>query len=407
MLKTKNAIPFSHDGFSQILQDILQWWSKEMPDKHHGGFIGRVGGNGIKYPKADKSIILHSRILWTFSKAINNGHDQYRDIAHQAYQYLVKYFIDHKNGGLFWMLDFQGTPISTQKQIYAQAFGIYAFSEYFMATGYKEVLNETIALFEILEEIAYDKKYDGYLEAFSENWQPIDDVRLSKKDANDVKTMNTHLHILEAYTNLYKCHKSEKVKYALTRLIHLYCEKFVEIPSGRLKLFFDEQWNENMTHHSYGHGIESGWLLSEASEAIGDKTLIYQIREYALALSNRVLQEGLAPNGGIYNEKFLDGTYDQSQDWWPQAEAVIGFFDAYLFSKNDVFLNHSQNCFNFICNNLIDYKNGEWYWSVDQNGIPNTNEEKAGPWKAPYHNSRMCFEMIERLKKNKPGKNVE
>lgn len=388
---------YSVEGFQVILRDILSWWANEMPDNQNGGFLAKIGGDGTRFPMSEKGVVLNTRILWTFSKAINNDFHQYRFTADRAYHFISRYFIDQENGGLYWMLNHRGIPTNPRKQIYAQAFGIYSFTEYYLATGSEKALEKALALFEFLENVAYDKRKDGYLEAFSRDWSPIEDLRLSVKDANNSKTMNTHLHILEAYTNLYRCLPSLEVRTTLIRLIHIYCDRFIDLNNGRLKLFFDDDWNENMTHHSFGHEIESAWLLNESAKIIGDVDLIDHVGKYALALAKRVLSEGQSKSGGIYNERYLNGDYDKNQDWWPQAEAVVGFYDAYQLTKNDEFLAASKNCLKYIMDNFIDHKNGEWYWSVGLDGKPNLHEEKAGPWKAPYHNSRMCFEMIARL----------
>lgn len=388
---------YSIQGFQDLLEDILAWWVQETIDDDFGGFIGRIGGDGRKYRDAEKGVVLNTRILWTFSRAVNTGFKTFTPIADRAYQYIFRYFSDEVYGGLYWMLDHKGVPVNSRKQIYAQAFGIYAYTEYHKATGSVEALNKARNLYALLEDKAWDKENSGYLEAFSENWSPLSDMRLSSRDANEAKTMNTHLHLLEAYTNLYKADPSVPVKFALSRMIELYCDKFIDTDSGRLKLFFDEDWNEKISHDSFGHEIETAWLLNEAAEAIGDFSLISRVKRYSYILASRVLSEGMAFHGGIYNERSQDGKYDRNQDWWPQAEAVVGFHDAYEHTGNLDFLNAANNCLHFITQKLLDHKNGEWYWSVDSDGNPNIKEDKAGPWKAPYHNSRMCFEMISRL----------
>lgn len=390
---------YSVQGFQDLLDDILAWWVQETIDEDYGGFIGRIGGDARKYQMAEKGVVLNTRILWTFSRAVNIGLKTFIPVADRAYHYICRYFSDEVYGGLYWMLDHKGVPVNSRKQIYAQAFGIYAYAEYHKATGSGEALSRARKLYALLEDKAWDNTKSGYLEAFSENWGPLSDFRLSSKDANEAKTMNTHLHILEAYTNLYKVDPSLSIKSALIQMIELYCDKFIEADSGRLKLFFDEDWNEMITHHSFGHEIETAWLLNEAAEAIGERELKSRANRYAHLLASRVLREGMALHGGVYNERSPDGKYDRNQDWWPQAEAVVGFHDAYEHTGNLDFLNAAKNCLSFITEKMIDHKNGEWYWSVDLDGNPNINEDKAGPWKAPYHNSRMCFEMMVRLNK--------
>ncbi len=210
--------------------------------------------------------------------------------------------------------------------------------------------------------------------------------------------MNTHLHLLECYTNLHKCVQSNQVENALMDLILLYFEKFIDHNNGRLKLFFDENWNENIHHHSYGHEIESVWLLNEAAHALGDNSILTKIENITLKIANRVLNEGIDLSGAVFNEKSVNGFIDPMREWWVTAEGVIGFYDAYQKSNDVAFLKAADNAWEYIQNNLIDVENGEWFWSCNAFGIPTLSEDKAGPWKSCYHNSRLCMEMIKRLK---------
>jgi mannobiose 2-epimerase len=393
----KHQPAFTKQAFKNELLQILDWWSTHTVDNVNGGFIGRMDGKGLVQANADKGVILNTRILWTFSAALNAGLELYKPFAERAFKYIERYFADQIEGGFYWMVDAEGNPKNKRKQIYAQAFGIYALTEYHMATGDETALERAIRIFNLIEDKSLDPVNKGYIEAMSNDWQMIEDVRLSDKDSNSVKTMNTHLHILEAYTNLYRCNPVGKIKTALSDLIQLYCDQFIDVRMGRLKLFFDINWKENMTHHSFGHEIESAWLLFEAAKVLGQDEIMRYIVPFIDAMVERVTREGISPNGGIYNERTPDGTYDTMQDWWPQAEAVVGFYDAYQRTKKKDYLRASAHCWDFINHSMKDNKHGEWFWSVDQHGIPNTVEDIAGPWKAPYHNARMCLEMIKRL----------
>ena len=389
--------PFKTSSFKRELNNILTWWAREMLDHEQDGFIGRVDANGVKYPKSEKAVILNTRILWTFSAAWNAGFRDHEEICHASFQYIINHFVDQVNGGLFWMLDYQGHPINKRKQVYAQAFGIYALTEYHKAFNNQEALYLAVSIFKLLEEHALDPIHGGYLEAFGETWNQIEDVRLSSKDENDLKTMNTHLHILEAYTNLYRYHKDKDFEKALQNLVKTYVHQFIDNKTKRLKLFFDEKWNENINHHSFGHEIESVWLIHEAVEVLDDHELLEWVKEFTIPMAHRVLMEGMSPLGGIFNEKGLDGHYDGKKDWWPQAEAVIGFFDAWQKTQNIFFLEASKSCWEFIQQFIIDQEKGEWHWGVEGANELQIEEDKAGPWKAPYHNARMCLEMIRRL----------
>lgn len=375
---------------------LLNWWIGNMVDEESGGFYGRIDGHNQLHPKADKAIILNSRILWTFSAAANfSPTESYKATAKRAYDYLIQHFWDTEAGGVYWMLDYQGKAIQTKKQIYAQAFAIYAFSEYYQLTREEEALEKAIFLFELIEKYSFDQKENGYFEAYSQNWELLEDLRLSEKDANEAKTMNTHLHILEAYTNLYKVHKAPNLQRQLTNLIQLFSDKFITLPNPHLHLFFDEHWNLKSHEISFGHDIEASWLLVEAAEVLGDVNLLDKTKALALKIAEATLKEGIANDGSLLNEAAPNGITDDDRHWWPQAEAIVGFLNAYQISNDNIYLDTSFNLWNFIKEYMLDHDNDEWHWMVNNKGLPNYQEDKAGPWKAPYHNGRMCLEVLK------------
>lgn len=383
--------------FKKELRNILLWWQDQIFDDKDR-IIGRIDGLNKKYPESDIGLVMVSRIIWTFSAASRNSDNpSYRKVAELAYSYLRNYFYDQVNGGYYWMIDYSGRPINKKKQVYAQAFVIYALTEYHSLTGDQNVLEQALEVFQLIEDHSRDEEKEGYWEALSDSWEKMKEVRLSNKDANEVKTMNTHLHVLECYTNLYKCKQDIQIKNALKDLIRLYAFRFIDPETGRLKLFFDEDWNERITHDSFGHEIESVWLLNEAAEVLGDEILLFQIRAITMKIAERVMKIGLNSKGALYNERKPNGHYEELYDWWPQAEAVIGFYDAYRLTENKAYLVAADNVWQFINDYIIDPENGEWFWGVDKDLNPVTTEDKAGPWKAPYHNGRMCMEMIKRL----------
>ena len=393
----KQLFGFNKEAFELELKSIFDWWTNNILEENGFGFIGRIDGLGHKYPEAPKSVILNTRILWAFSAASRLGYKEYMTIANKAFDFLEKHFIDRENGGLYWMLDAGGTPIDVKKQVYAQAFGIYAFTEYYLCTGESRSLEMADNLFQLIESHCKDNKNGGYFEAKTQTWQVLSDVALSEKEGNDAKTMNTHLHLMEAYTNLVRCTREVKYVDALDALIRLYVDKFVDQETFRLKLFFDENWNENESHESFGHEIESAWLLNEACEVLGDDVLASQIQRITTQIALRVKEVGIDDNGAIHNDRHSDGHYDVQRDWWPQAEGVVGYFDAYQKTYSEAFLETANDIWTYIQLYIKDYENGEWFWACSQAGIPNIAEDKAGPWKAPYHNGRMCIEMIKRL----------
>jgi mannobiose 2-epimerase len=384
---------------SELVKNILPFWSEKMIDVENGGFYGRIEGNGQVHPLSDKGCVLNSRILWTFSSAYRIlKNPVYLKTAERSKNYLIDHFFDKKNGGVFWLLDYWGKVKDGKKQIYAQAFAIYALAEYYRVTGDEICLGKAVELFKLIEKYSYDEKLDGYFEAFSKEWGTLDDLRLSNKDANEKKTMNTHLHILEAYTNLYRIWKDDILKQQLSRLINVFTDKIVNSQTFNLNLFFDEEWNDKTDLISYGHNIESSWLLYEASIVLGDETIINKVKRICLRIAE-VSKTGLMPDGSmIYENFFKSGDIDYDRHWWVQAEAVIGFLNAFSLSGKEEFLDISLSTWKFISNNIIDRQNGEWFWSVDRNLKPNLKEDKAGFWKCPYHNSRMCLEIIERQK---------
>ena len=384
------------DGFKkELTENILPYWMEKMQDYDHEGFYGRIDGTDIIHPYANKGAILHARILWTFSAAYRIlKNDKYREVAQRAFDYIVKYFIDKEYGGAFWELDYKGNPVNSKKQMYAQGFMLYGFSEFYRATGSERSLSLSKDFFRTIEKCK-DEKFGGYPEAFTREWQPIYDMRLSEKDANEKKTMNTHLHILEPYTNLLRIWKHEDVINAQRSLISIFTDKIVDSESYHLNLFFNEFWDIKSSTISYGHDIEASWLLTEAAEVLGDSDLLVRIKEISLKIA-KASARGLDDEGGLNYEK--DDTFtDKEKHWWVQAEAVIGFYNIYQQTNDIKYFNLASSVWSYIQNYLIDKKNGEWYWSISSNGAPNLNEDKAGFWKCPYHNGRMCLEMIERL----------
>ncbi|MCR8659592.1 AGE family epimerase/isomerase [Paenibacillus endoradicis] len=382
----------------ELKEGILDFWLKHSIDDINGGFVGEVRRDLTVIEYAPKSLVLNTRILWTFSVAYRlYQKSEYLTMAQRAYHYLNDHFIDCANGGLYWMLNARGEPLETKKQIYGQAFAIYAFSEYYRAVQDETALAQAIELFQLLEQHGYDINYKGYIEALSIDWEDTDDLSLSDKDLNEKKSMNTHLHIMEAYTNLYRVWPSEPLSAKLRELIEITIENIVDSESGHFFLFFDEQWNSQSAHVSYGHDIEGSWLLVEAAEVLGDVILLERVKHTALQMAEAVLLRGIDVDGALFNEAEHGQIIDDHKDWWPQAEAVVGFYNAYQLTNDDRFLNAAKSAWDFIDKYLIDRQYGEWYWSVTRDGTPSDNLQKISAWKCPYHNSRMCFEMLLRL----------
>jgi mannobiose 2-epimerase len=389
----------SDSAYNEVTRNILPYWITRMVDEKNGGFYGRINGLDQLVEKEDKGGILNARILWSFSAAFNQtGNAVYREMAGRAKDYALSHFFDPVNGGTFWKVDYKGGPADTKKQIYSQAFFIYALVEYYVASGDKSYLELAISLFHLIEEKSFDTLKNGYLEAFSRDWKLLEDLRLSDKDDNEKKTTNTHLHILEAYTSLYKVWKDEELAGKLRNLTKIFIDKIIDTDSNHLNLFFDEDWVSKSQLISYGHDIEASWLVYEAAEALQDKELLSSVKEACIKLGEASL-EGLQPDGSlIYEKEGAKGHVIDDRHWWPQAEAVVGLLNLYEMTSQKDYLDKAIRCWEYIENFLVDHEHGEWFWSIKGDGSVNTADDKAGFWKCPYHNTRACLEIMRRMK---------
>ena len=396
---TDNSPQFQNE-ISSELENILEYWKLFGIDNKNGGFVGRRDHYNKEVPGAPKGIILNTRILWTFS-AIGNfkKNDELKFYAERAFGYLKDHFIDQKSGGVYWELDAEGHPVNRRKQIYAQAFAIYALSEYYYFSDEENAKTMAFHLFQLVEEHARDREQNGYFEAFQEDWSPIEDMRLSEKDKNSAKTMNTHLHILEAYTTLLKITGDKTVKETLENLINLFLDKFYDKSSRHFQLFFDEKWNPEGNIISYGHDIEAIWLLFEAAKAVDNNELMKRTQKLTVDVAETFLEEAYVPGGGVINEKDLStGHIDTDRHWWPQIEAMVGLDYAYKFSGNENFLTAQKDIWKFTKRHIIDHENGEWFFRINKENKPYTEEDKLGMWKCPYHNSRGCILLLKNMK---------
>ena len=382
----------------ELVNDILPFWMNRMTDREQGGFYGRIDGNNCLHPDAPKGAILNARILWTFSAAFRLlKKPEYLETATRAKRYLLDFFYDKQYGGIFWELNADGTPSDAKKQIYALGFAIYGLSEYARATGDRGALEYAVRLFEVIEKYSFDPVQNGYVEALTREWQLIQDMRLSDKDENEKKTMNTHLHILEPYANLYRVWKDERLEKQLRNLIKVFVTRILDAESGHLNLFFEEDWSNKYHIISYGHDIEASWLIHEAALVLGDQQLLAETEPVIVKIA-RAADEGLNRDGSMIYENFVDKQkVDRELHWWVQAENVVGHINLYQYFHDEDALHKALKCWQFIKENLIDGEGGEWYWSRYADGTVNRKDDKAGFWKCPYHNGRMCMEIIERF----------
>jgi len=383
---------------AEIRTNILPFWANKVPDEENGGFYGLILNDLTIEPSAPKGSVLCSRILWTFACSYSVFGDKlYLDNARRAYQYLVDYFVDKKFGGVYWKIDHKGSPLEMKKQIYAQAFAVYALAEFYHAARSDEALQLAKDIFNLIEKFGFEKQHGGYYDACNRDWSLAEDMRLGKGDMNAPKTMNTNLHILEAYTNFLRYWKNQDLSGQLENLIKTVVKYIVDPSSYHFKLFFDKNWKELSDIISYGHDIEGSWLLVEAAEVLGGESLLKDIKKLALKMADVIYKQGLAPDGGLWYEGNPKGVIHFNSDWWPQAEAMIGFLNAYQISGEERFLQASLNSWDFVKKYIIDKRYGEWVWAVDRNRNTNQQLEKVGLWKCPYHNARACIEVRERL----------
>ena len=390
----------------ELTENILPFWMRYTVDREHGGFYGKVTCDLKVEKEAARAAVINARLLWTFSAACRLLGPEYRETADWAYAYIVDKFWDRQHGGIYWMLDFLGNPISDRKQIYAQAFAIYGLAEYYRATGVAESLERAKQLFRLIEEKSHEPVYGGYLEACSRDWGALDDLRLSEKDLNSPKSMNTHLHVMEAYTNLLRVWRDPVLEACQKGLLEVTMDRIVDGATGHFKLFFDNQWNSLSDHISFGHDIEGSWLIFEAAEVLGDAELFARARRLAVEMAFAVYEQGLDKDGSLFYEADSKGVFiDPNKHWWAQAEAVVGFYNAWQISRDVRFLEAARRAWEYIDEKVVDKVHGEWHAKLSPQGMPFTEQEDpndaclAGPWKCPYHNSRVCFEMMERLEK--------
>ena len=379
------------------LINILDYWLKNTIDKENGGFIGEINHQNVINNNSEKGAVLNARILWSFSAAYAvEKNPEYLKTAKRAFQYIKDYFFDNEFGGIFWSLQADGKPKDTKNQIYAIAFVIYGLSEFYKIFKNEDALELAQSLFYKIELYSKDYKNKGYLEAFTRDWQEIEDLRLSEKDANEKKTMNTHLHIVEAYSNLYLIWPNPKLKDSIKEILEVIDIYFIDKDSWHLKLFFDENWKEKEDVISYGHDIEAAWLLQWCAETIEDVDLVRSYQKYAVEFAKST-KEGIDSDGGLWYEyEPKEQKLIAEKHWWPQAELWIGMINAWQLTQNEEFLEITEKNFEFVEKYIIDHKNGEWIWGVYADYSP-ILKDKAGFWKCPYHNSRACIELIKRL----------
>ena len=389
-METRTDI-FLQEVRENLTSCILPYWLKLKDPR--GGFYGEVAADGTILYDAPRGVILNARIIWSFAAAFQAlPETAYLVAAVHARDYFLEHFCDHKYGGVYWSVDAAGERLDTKKQLYAQGFAIYGLSELYKVTGDDEVLKNAINLYKVVETYFADRENGGYIEALSRDFSPLEDMSLSAHDINADKTMNSHLHVLEAYANLYQVWPDEELKAAVERLLDIVGTK-VMAADGHLQLYFRKDWSVMPGGVSYGHDIETSWLALECAFALKDLDVVNRVRPWARAMG-KAGNEGLFPDGSMRYEKFLDGNYDDSRQWWVQAETVVGNLWLWKYHSDPQGAERALAAWHYIREKLVDSKDGEWWWAVLPDGSLDLSQPKVGFWKCPYHNTRMCLQVL-------------
>lgn len=377
-----------------LTKKIVPFWSN-LKDEEFGGFYGYMNYNLKLDKKAVKGCILNSRIMWFYANAyLTLNEESLLDYAKHAYEFMKTYCLDKENGGIYWSLNHDGSIFDDTKHTYNQAFAIYALSSYYDATKDEEALNLAFVLMDLIETKCTDDV--GYLEAFNRKFEPVDNEKLSENGVIAHKTMNTLLHVLEAYTECYRVSKNQRVKERLYFMLDVIADKVYNKELHRQEVFFDANYNSILDLHSYGHDIETAWLVDRTLEILNDQDYTNKLLPITKDLTNQIYKVAYE-NHSLLNERDRNEV-NHSRIWWVQAEAVVGFLNGYQQDNKQVrYLRAAQDILDFILTKLVDQRPGsEWYWEVDKDGKPYSKKPIVEPWKCPYHNGRMCFELMRR-----------
>lgn len=380
----------------ELRESILPYWYQTM-DRHQGGFAGWVGNDHTIDFACPKGVVMHARHLWASSAAwLERRNPLDLAAADHAYAFLTGPLRDAEAGGFWWTVD-QGRPTLDTKVLYGQAFAIYALAQYARATGNREALDLAVATFDLVESVGRDRDHGGYYEAVDRNWSRPLVQALSDVDIPCAKSMNTNLHLLEAFSSLSLASGLPRVNQALADLLEVFERRIVVAPD-HLGLYFDRDWTNLTDHVSYGHDIEASWLMTEAAHVLGGHDLVQAKKEIPLALARRCLELVRTHGGGLVNE-LHGGHLDTDRIWWVQAEALVGLVNAWELSGDDGFLEGAEAVWRWVKTYQIDRHHGEWFWQVDARGVPNLERPKGGLWKTSYHNGRACLEVVNRARR--------
>lgn len=397
-----NAPLVANAVLDELITNVLPFWSG-LPVDPNGGFHGAIGNDGSIDDTAERTAVLCARVLWAFSTVAQEfNHPEYLKIADHAWQYLREVLLDEEFGGLYWSAAADGSVVSDRKHSYAQSFGIYGLVAYAQASGKPEPMFLARELYDLLERHTRDAEHGGYIEATARDWSAIEDMRLSPRDLQAPKSMNTNLHVMEAYAALVRATGDEGVRTSLADLTGLMLDKVLAKNEGAFRLFFDLQWRPLTTAVSFGHDIEGAWLLTDAAQAVGDPELIARAEREAVNLAEAVLDHGLDGEGAVCYQYepgigHHHGTIDTTSHWWAQCEGMVGFLEAERITGHEHFRTAAEACWQVITTHHIDRVGGDWFKVLDADRNPIDAYPKAGPWECPYHHVRALLEVRRRL----------
>ena len=451
----------------ELTENILPFWMQYARDEKTGGFYGTLAqppsaGGTFRPPVGDpaepRSVVMTARHLWAYSAAFNAlGDAQYLEMARYAWNAIVRDYADDESGGVFWSVNPDGSPAVARKQIYGEAFAVYGLAEYALALkNFAEVpaagapLSFALSIYDLLEGRARDKNAGGYFEARSRDWSATTELKLSDKDIDCDKSMNTNLHVMEAYTTLLRVLKAfagasadtgsspgngastvpvaspasmdqaarlcahpsrienalrdsaaldeaiSRVRESLAQLVRITTEKILG-PDAHLDLYFNAEWKAIGDVISYGHDIECSWLLWEAVEELDDPGIAASYREAVVRIARTALEEGFDAGSGALENETHGIRRDRTRIWWCQAEALVGFFNAWQLTGENIFLDAALAQWRWILAVQKDPVGGDWFWAVGPDGKPDPDQPKGGNWKTSYHNARCCMEILRRV----------
>jgi mannobiose 2-epimerase len=395
----------------ELQGNILPYWMTHAVERDGHGFYPAVDLDGTPVLSARKSSVLNARILWTFSAAATpGGNPEYAALADRAYGVVTRDFEDPEFGGYYMELASDNRVVNDIKHTYAQAFVLYSLCKYYEFRPRESVLDRIRDFFEVIEDRCKDPKHAGYRESFTRQWEPYEENRMA--DDNEPKSMNTHLHILEAYAALYHVWKAPRVQGRLKELLMLFLDRIIR-KDGHLGIFFDEAFDEAASSKgtcSFGHDIEASWLLVEAAEILGNPDILDRMRTVSIRMADAVLREGIDSDGGLFLESTRFGSHLRTnKHWWLQAETLVGFMNAFELTGDRKYWEVVTRSWGFIDRHMIDHVRGEWFTKVNRLGVPfltepeddpspyYRNDWKIDPWKCPYHNGRAMLELVARI----------